>query len=106
MYNAQLSSKRAALADSKTGLPVFQPYHTNATAHQLHALQLQQQQQQQQQITIPSQYATNLTAHQAASFPAHLQQFTMQYAPYPGATPTFSIPCKNYRIFIKVSFHH
>ncbi len=93
MYNTQLSIKRTALADSKTGLPVYQPYTTNHHHHvnQIHALQLQQQQQQ-QQITIPAQYAANLAAaHQANTFQTH---YTMQYAPYPG--PTYSIPCKFY----------
>lgn len=86
-------------------MPVFQPFTANhpaatqipTTLHQMH---LQAQQSQSQQQLISSQYTpniANLTPHQAAAlansgYAAAPAQFTMQYAPYPGAT--FPITCK------------
>jgi hypothetical protein len=72
MYQPQVSMKRSALTDSKTGLPVYQPaYH---------------------QISHP-QYANLQAVHQATAlntgFPNQNAPFAMQYAPYP-----FPIHCE------------
>jgi len=79
-----LPVKRTALTDSKTGMPMFQPFtqnHSNqATAlHHLH---------QGQAITI-AQHPSAGGAISALNYPINFA--TMQYAPYP---TTFSLPCK------------
>lgn len=79
--------KRTALTDSKTGMPMFQPFtqnHSNqaATIHHL------QHHAQGQPITI-TQHPAGAQAVAALNYPINFA--TMQYAPYP---PTFSLPCK------------
>ena len=82
---SNLSVKRAALADSKTGMPVFQPYTLNPTHFQNFAQTAPLHHSQMQHLTL-AQHPQNAAINYSAL------NFALPYGTYPA---TFTMPCKN-----------
>jgi hypothetical protein len=85
-----LSVKRAALADSKTGMPVFQPYQINPQPHP-HSFQNFTQANAAASLHPQVQHLTLAQHPQSGPINYSAINFPMPYATYPA---TFTLPCK------------